>query len=57
MIVKEISDTSRYGSLSLSAEGQITKIPRKRFVTIKREGKFINVGVYLMDHRIFAEDS
>jgi len=54
MIVKEISDTSRYGSLSLSAEGQITKFQEK-VCNYKREGKFINVGVYLMDHRILQK--
>jgi len=54
MIVKEISDTSRYGSLSLSAERQITKFQEK-VCNYKREGKFINVGVYLMDHRILQK--
>ena len=54
MIVKEVSNTSRYGSLSLSAGGQITKFQEK-VCNYKREGKFINVGVYLMDHRILQK--
>ncbi|SVA98927.1 uncharacterized protein METZ01_LOCUS151781 [marine metagenome] len=54
MIVKKTSDTSRYGSLSLSAERQITKFQEK-VCNYKREGKFINVGVYLMDHRILQK--
>ena len=54
MIVKEISDTSRYGSLSLSAESRITEFQEK-ICNYKREGKFINVGVYLMDHRILEK--
>ena len=54
MIVKKTSDTSRYGSLSLSAERQITKFQEK-VCNYKREGKFINVGVYLMHHRILQK--
>ena len=54
MLVKKTSDTSRYGSLSLSAERQITKFQEK-VCNYKREGKFINVGVYLMDHRILQK--
>ena len=54
MIVKRASDTSRYGSLSLSAEGQITKFQEK-VCNYQREGKFINVGVYLMDHQILQK--
>ena len=54
MIVKKTSDTSRYGSLTLSAERKITKFQEK-VCNYKREGKFINVGVYLMDHRILQK--
>ena len=54
MIVKETSDTSRYGSLSLSVEDRITKFQEK-VCNYEREGKFINAGVYLMDHRIFQK--
>jgi len=54
MIVKEISDTSRYGSLSLSTDGRITKFQEK-VCSSEIEGKFVNVGVYLMDHRILQK--
>ena len=54
MIVKETLDTSRYGSLSLSVEDRITKFQEK-VCNYEREGKFINAGVYLMDHRIFQK--
>ena len=54
MIVKETSDPSRYGSLSLSVEDRITKFQEK-VCNYEREGKFINAGVYLMDHRIFQK--
>ena len=54
MIVKKTSDASRYGSLSLSTDGRITKF-QENVCNYKREGKFINVGVYLMDHRIMQK--
>ena len=54
MIVKETLDTSRYGSLSLSVEDRITKFQEK-VCNYEREEKFINAGVYLMDHRIFQK--
>ena len=54
MIVKKTSDPSRYGSLSLSVEDRITKFQEK-VCNYEREGKFINAGVYLMDHRIFQK--
>ena len=52
MIVKETSDTSRYGSLSLGEKDRITQFQEK-VCNYERAGKFINAGVYLMDHQIF----
>ena len=54
MIVKETSDTSRYGSLSLGAKDRITQFQEK-VCNYGRAGKFINAGVYLMDHQIFQK--
>ena len=54
MIVKETSDTSRYGSLSLGAKDRITQFQEKA-CNYERAGKFINAGVYLMDHQIFQK--
>ena len=54
MIVKETSDTSRYGSLSLGAQDRITQYQEK-VCNYGRAGKFINAGVYLMDHQIFQK--
>jgi len=54
MIVKETSDTSRYGSLSLGEKDRITQFQEK-VCNYERAGKFINAGVYLMDHQIFQK--
>ena len=54
MVVKETLDPSRYGSLSLSVEDRITNFQEKVY-NHESEKKFINAGVYLMDHRIFQE--
>ena len=54
MIVKETSDTSRYGSLSLGRKDRITQFQEK-VCNYERAGKFINAGVYLMDHQIFQK--
>ncbi len=54
MIVKKTLDTSRYGSLSLNEGDRITKFQEK-VCSSEIEGKFVNVGVYLMDHRILQK--
>ena len=54
MIVKETSDASRYGSLSLGTKDRITQFQEK-VCNYERAGKFINAGVYLMDHQIFQK--
>ena len=54
MIVKETSDTSRYGSISLGEKDRITQFQEK-VCNCERAGKFINAGVYLTDHQIFQK--
>ena len=54
MIVKRTLDTSRYGSITLSTDDRIVEFQEK-VSSNESDEKFINVGVYLMDHRMFQK--